>query len=101
MILYNVTVIIVDSIQAEWLDWIEGQHIPAVMETGLFVSSRLLKVLDSPNEGTTYCMQFIAESFEQFDLYKKQFSSLLETDHNEKFKGYSVTFSTLMEFVET
>jgi hypothetical protein len=51
MILYNVTVILEDEIQADWLHWMKEQHIPEIMDTSCFVSYRMLKVLDSPNEG--------------------------------------------------
>jgi hypothetical protein len=62
MLLYNVTLIIEEDIAAEWLKWMKEIHIPEVMETGKFVSNRLLKVLDSPNEGVTYCAQYVAET---------------------------------------
>jgi D-mannonate dehydratase len=101
MILYNITAIINDPIETEWIIWVENQYIPSVMSSGLFVSSRLLKVLDSPNEGVTYCMQFIADHREKYDLYTREFAPAIEAEHLANFEGNFVSFSTLMEFIET
>ena len=53
MLLYNVTVIVEDDAEQAWFEWMQETHIPEVMSTGKFVSNRLLKLLDSPNEGAT------------------------------------------------
>lgn len=101
MILYNITVIIDEGIHDDWLQWIEAYYIPEIMASGMFVSSRLLKVIDSPNEGVTYCIQFISDSLENYNVFKERFSGLLDAEHDRKFEGRSVNFSTLMEFIET
>jgi hypothetical protein len=101
MILYNITVIIDESIHDQWLQWIEAHHIPDILATGMFISSRLLKVLDSPNEGITYCMQFISEDLDKYNQYKDHFSTTLRTEHEKMFEGKFVSFRTLMEFIET
>lgn len=75
-------------------------HIPEVMETGMFVSSRLLKVVDSPNEGVTYCAQYVAETMDNYLTYQEQFAPALQTDLNEKFANQFVAFRTLMEYVD-
>ena len=64
MLLYNVTLIIEEVSAAAWLQWMQEKHVPEVMATGLFVSNRLLKVVDSPNEGVTYCAQYVVQSIE-------------------------------------
>lgn len=46
MFLYNVTLILDDAAAEEWLQWMQEIHIPQVMATGMFVSNRLLKVVD-------------------------------------------------------
>lgn len=100
MLLYNVTLIIEDAAAEEWLNWMQNIHIPEVMETGMFVSSRLLKVLDSPNEGVTYCAQYVAENMETYLNYQEQFAPALQADLNEKFENQFVAFRTLMEYVD-
>lgn len=99
MLLYNVTLILEESAADEWLQWMQETHIPEVMATGMFVSNRLLKVLDSPNEGVTYCTQYVAESMENYDQYQQVYAPALQEDLNEKFKNRFVAYRTLMEFV--
>ena len=100
MILYNVTIIIEDSIHEEWLTWMQNIHIAQVMETGCFASNRMLKVLDSPNEGITYCIQYIADSMEKYNEYKENYSSALQADFPAEFANKFVSFRTLMEFID-
>lgn len=100
MILYNVTVIIDEGIGTEWLTWMQSVHIPRVMEAGRFVSSRLLKVLESPNEGITYCVQFIADSIESYRKYQLEYETGMLNALQAKFPNRLVSFSTTMEFVD-
>ena len=99
MLLYNVTLILDDAAAEEWLTWVQDVHIPEVMATGMFVSYRLLKVMDSPNEGVTYCTQYVADSLENYNRYQEQYAPALQADLNEKFRNRFVAYRTLMEFV--
>ena len=99
MLLYNVTLILDDAAVEEWLQWMQQSHIPEVMATGMFVSNRLLKVLDSPNEGVTYCAQYVAETLENYNEYQSKFAPELQERLNSKFKNRFVAYRTLMEFV--
>lgn len=99
MLLYNVTLILEDSAAEEWLHWMQEVHIPEVMATGMFVSNRLLKVLDSPNEGVTYCAQYVADDLENYNKYQEEYAPALQANLNEKFKNRFVAYRTLMEFV--
>ncbi|MES2651728.1 MAG: DUF4286 family protein [Bacteroidota bacterium] len=100
MLLYNVTSIIEESVAQEWLQWMQEIHIPEVMATGKFVSNRLLKVLDSPNEGVTYCTQYIAENEADYNDYKANFAPALQAKLQLKFENKVLAFRTLMEFVD-
>lgn len=99
MILYNVTIILDEDIHQEWLKWVNTIHINDVMSTGNFVSSRILKVLDSPNEGVTYCIQYIADSLEKYNEYHQKHSNKHQADTPEQFLNKLVRFQTVMEFI--
>ena len=101
MILYNVTIIIDDAIEREWVDYIQSSHIPQIMGTGSFVSNRLLKVLDSPNEGYTYCLQFVAEDLAKYQTYQNDYIGPIQAEHERRFQNKFVSFSTVMEYVDT
>lgn len=99
MLLFNVTVIIEEIEANDWLQWMKDNHIPQLMATECFVSYRLLKIMDSPNEGISFCVQFIAEDKDHhqtfLDLHEQQFIAEMYAKYPNKL----VTFSTLMEFV--
>ncbi|MBO9672666.1 MAG: DUF4286 family protein [Sphingobacteriaceae bacterium] len=99
MFLYNVTLILEDAAAEEWLQWMQDVHIPEVMATGMFVSNRLLKVVDSPNEGVTYCAQYVAETLEHYNKYQQEFAPALQAALNERYKNRFVAYRSLMEFV--
>jgi uncharacterized protein YqcC (DUF446 family) len=99
MFLYNVTLILEDAAAEEWLQWMQDVHIPEVMATGLFVSNRLLKVVDSPNEGVTYCAQYVVETLDNYNKYQEIFAPALQAELNERFKNRFVAYRSLMEFV--
>ena len=100
MILYNVTIILEADAEQEWLKWMKDEHVPEVMATNCFVSNRMLKVLDSPNEGVTYCMQYVAESQEAYHNYKETFAPALQAAAMKRFENKFVAFRTLMEYVQ-
>ena len=100
MLLYNVTLIVDESIAEDWLLWMQEEHIPKVMATGKFVSNRLLKVVDSPNEGVTYCAQYVAENIGEYQEYQNVYAPALQHELNEKFKEQFVAFRTLMEYLD-
>ena len=99
MILYNVTVIMDEEIHDEWLSWMKNQHIADVMATSCFVSYRMLRVVDSPNDGVTYCMQYIAEDRQKYEDYKSNYASGLQASFPAKFADKYVIYRSLMEFV--
>lgn len=100
MLLYNVTLILEEDIADEWLSWMQEVHIPEVMATDKFVSSRLLKVVDSPNEGVTYCAQYIARSEADYNAYQEFHAPALQAKTLEKFENKFVAYRSLMEFVD-
>jgi len=99
MLLYNVTSIIEDAAADRWLQWMQDVHIPQVMATEMFVSYRLLKVLDSPNEGVTYCAQYIAENQDNYNNYIENFAPALRAEVGTHFENQVVSFRTLMEYI--
>ncbi|WP_026897060.1 DUF4286 family protein [Daejeonella oryzae] len=100
MILYNVTTILDEEIQHEWLTWMQDQHIADMMATSCFVSHRILKVIDSPNEGVTYCMQYTAENREKYEEYKSKYAPEIQASFPQKFANKFVIYRSLMEFVD-
>lgn len=98
MLLYNVTVGVDKEIEEEWLAWMKSKHIPDVLKTGMFVSSKLYKVLQDSDEGTvSYSVQYFAQSIEHVQQYLEVYAPVLIAEHREKFKDKHVAFRTLLQ----
>jgi hypothetical protein len=101
MILYSVTVNIDHDVHEEWLHWMRTQHVPEVMATGLFVESKMLRLLNEfDNGGITYSFQYYLKSMEDYIRYENDHAPRLQTEHARKYDGKFVTFRTLLEVVE-
>ena len=100
MFLYNVTVGIDKDVEQEWLQWMKDQHIPNVMDTGMFVEYRIYKVLHDQEEGSvSYSVQYFAKTINHVTLYFEKFAPALLEQHRTRFRDKHVAFMTLLEEV--
>jgi hypothetical protein len=101
MVIYNVTIQPDWSIHEAWLQWMKAEHMPAVVGTGCFSSSRLLRLIDIDElDGPTYAAQYEAPSIEMYQLYIDNFSDVLRQEGITKWGGHFTAFRTVMEEVE-
>jgi hypothetical protein len=98
MLLYNVTVGVDKDIEQEWLQYMKEKHIQAVLNTGLFVESKIYKVLHDQEDGTiSYSVQYFARSIEDVQQYLEVFAPVLIEEHRKKFEHKHVAFRTLLQ----
>lgn len=99
MILYNVTVNIDEDVHDEWLTWMKEVHIPDVMNTGLFIESKICRIHAEEVGGRAYSFQYLAKSVEDYNLYQKKYAPALQQEHTKKYNGKFVAFRTVLEVV--
>lgn len=99
MFLLNITVNIENGVREEWLDWMKKIHVPEVLKTGMFVENRIFKLLSEQEGqgGTTYAVQYMAESIGNLMEYRRKYEPALQAAHYEKFKDKYVEFSTILK----
>jgi hypothetical protein len=99
MIIYNVTINIEDDAHDKWVAWMKEIHIPQVMATGMFIDHSFCKLLHRQEDetGTTYVIQYVAESIEKYERYRDEFAPALQAETQKHFGGKFVAFRTLME----
>lgn len=100
MIIFNDTVILDEAVHEKWLTWLHETYIPMVMATGYFSSYQVLNVIDSPNEGVTYCIQYQTDSLEKFNHFYSKHLHQLQNLQNQQFENQFVLFNTLMQTVD-
>ena len=100
MLLYNVTIGIDKDTEEEWLSWIRTNHIPRIMQTGMFEQVRMYNVLQEDNEETiSYSVQYFAKSIDLVVQYLEAFAPKIMEDHRVRFLHKHVVFNTLLEEV--
>ena len=101
MVLYNVTVGIDITVEQEWLVWMKEEHIPEVMGTGLFVESKMYKVLGQNEDPQTnsYSIQYFAKNVGIVDEYLSKHAPGLIQKHQDRYGNHHVAFRTLLEEV--
>ncbi len=100
MFIYNITVLIEEPIEQEWLFWIKANLMQTIMETGFFQSYQLLQVTDSPNEGLTFCLQFRTDEISSLQSYQNLYAAQIESNHHLAFPNQVVTFSSTMKIID-
>lgn len=100
MLIYNVTLKVDRSIHENWLQWMKEKHMPDVMQSGCFVESRLLRLLETDDaDGPTYAAQYTAENEAAYRRYIAEFATAMRQDVIRKWGDKIVAFRTLMEIV--
>lgn len=100
MILYNVTLNVDDDIHYKWLEWMQKEHIPAMLSTGLFTGYRMSRLLDVEDGGTTYSVQYSCHSLKEYHEYKEKYAPAMQQEGIKRFSDKFTAFRTLMEVVE-
>ena len=102
MIIYNVTTNVENSIHDEWLKWMQEVHIPEVMETGMFLESKLCRMISNKEpDGTTYAIKYFCKDMATLHKYEVQFSKPLRDSYKAKYEGKYVVFRSIMEVLST
>ena len=101
MILYNVTVKINATLEEDWLQWMKDIHIPDIMDTGLFSSHKLCRILfEEEDGGVTFAIQYFCDNMTAFEKYQKNYAPSLQAEHTTRYDGQYVAFRTLMEVLD-
>ena len=100
MIIYNVTIKVETGIAAEWLNWLQKEHIPEVIETGCFTRATVLKLLEvDETDGPTFAIQYFAESKALYNQYIEKFAPLMREKSFEKWGNRFIAFRSVMQVV--
>ncbi len=101
MIIYNVTINVVEEIHKDWLAWMKNKHIPDVMNTGYFLENKIAKVLTMQEDetGHTYAIQYTCTSMNALNEYQKKCGKKLQQEHANRYQGKFVAFRTILGIV--
>lgn len=98
MIIYNVTLKVDSSIATAWKAWMQEEHIPDMLATGLFVKKTFCRLLEQDEtEGLTFVAQYFCSSVEDYKSYLQQYAPAMRQKGIDKFGEKVIGFRTLME----
>jgi hypothetical protein len=100
MIIYNVTVSVEESIKADWIKWMQTEHIPEVMACGVFTKAQINRLIVQGDSDSTFAIAYTCASMKDLHQYQIKFAPALQQKHTEKFGDKAVAFRTLMEVIE-
>lgn len=99
-IIYNVTTKVESRIAAEWLEWMNKEHIPEIIATGCFTRAAVLRLLDmDESEGPTYAVQYFTSTRALYHQYRQQFAERVARNARDKWGDAFVSFDSALEVV--
>jgi len=103
MIVYNVTCVVDEQIESDWLEWMLTEHIPEVLSTQHFTESKILKILNLTEEKheISYAIQYSCNSIEQLTQYREKHGPSLQQKTIVKFGDKFIAFRTVLEEIAT
>ena len=95
MIIYNVTTNIHESVQKQWLKWMQEKHIPEILATQKFSSARIVRVMiEEEMGGITYSVQYVTDSKETLERYYVEDEPAFHREALELFADKMLSFRT-------
>ena len=99
MYIYNVTINIEESVHESWLQWMNSEHIPAMLATGKFSKALMTRVqVEEDMGGYTYSVQYRTESKAMLEKYYEEDAATLRAQ-SKPFEGKFVAFRTELEVI--
>ncbi len=100
MVLYSVTVNVLDEIHEEWIQWMREKHVPDVMNTGCFSMYKIMRLKEPKQDGHTYSFQYYCESHEKLNEYQTQYAPALRLEVEQKYGNKFLAFRTILDVIE-
>lgn len=99
-IVYNVTTKTETSIAAAWVEWMQTEHIPAILATGCFVRARILQLTEiDDSEGPTYAVQYEANSKAHYTQYIELHAAAMRTAAELRWGASIISFRSVLRVV--
>ncbi len=99
MYIYNITINIEESVEKDWLRWMQEKHIPEVLNTGKFSEAKMCQVMVKEDEGITYSIQYTTDSKETLEAYFNEDAPRLQKEMSQLFPNKFVAFRTELKVV--
>ena len=100
MIIYNVTVSVEEELTSDWLHWMKNEHIPEVMDCGIFIKAQINRVIAEGDSNNTFAIAYTCLSMQDLNQYQTKFSANLQKKHIARYGDKVVAFRTILDVIE-
>lgn len=94
MYLYNISIIVESERHELLIQWVKENWLSQLPE-----STKLLKMLDSPHEGHTYCVQLVFEYPSDIPTFQNEKLSILQQYIGENHLEKAFLFDSTMKYL--
>ncbi|HCP40405.1 MAG TPA: DUF4286 domain-containing protein [Cryomorphaceae bacterium] len=99
--IYNVTIVVNPVVEERWIQWMKEEHIPEVIETGMFTSYIFTQViLEQEQDHPSYSIQYRALDLESIKLYMQMYSDPLREKSAQAWGEHAIAFRTVLEVLD-
>lgn len=99
--IYNVTIVVDPSIEENWIKWMKTEHIPEVMQTGMFTGYTFTQVFpEQEQDHPSYSVQYRAADLESIKLYMQMYAPELKDKSAKAWGTHAMAFRTLLEVLD-
>jgi len=100
MIIYNVTTKTEHGIADAWIQWMQEQYIPAMIDTGCFTQAKIFRLIEiDDSDGATFAVQYHAADKKAYDLFVAEHAATMSRLPIDKWGHAIVSFSSVLEAV--
>lgn len=101
MILYNTTFVIAEDLKEKFISWAKEQYISSAVESGIFSSPILSRILSSPEPGTiAFALQMRGNNYDNAVKWHDTYGDDMRKICTLKWGECFLHFSTFMEIVK-
>ncbi|MBE8719222.1 DUF4286 family protein [Sphingobacterium pedocola] len=94
MYLYNISIIVDDENHQQLINWVKKDWLSKIQGEVKF-----LKMLNTPHEGSTYCVQIIADNEQAIYSFQKEYVSVLQEHIALYYLEKAFIFDSTMEYI--
>lgn len=98
MIIYSVETLVPVQSAQRWAEWMTSVHIPQILETGCFLSARMMRVLqESESDALKYRTDYVCQDDALLEVYVQKFAPALRDDFKKEFPEITQITRTLLK----
>ena len=87
------------SIEEKWVKFMQEIQIPSIMNTGLFLDFRFVRIIPSQGVDLSYNLQLRCKGYAELNRFRSENELKMESLIKQKFEGKYATFQSVLDQV--